>query len=603
MILQKNSSSTFLALTRITSALTAYRVLVCTLIAFFLAFSSAANANSAKVDLSTFEDGTLGKYIQYFQEKGHNGISSKLTLEEAKSVFDTSQVKQGSTNSISLGIGVDPAWMKFSIDNNSATAKKYRLSIETPWLDYIDTYLVHDGKVVKHVAGGDGLAFENRPMQYRFYGFESVYTPGITDVYIRIESKGPMAIPVRFSTMERAIERDISSGYQYGVLYGIMSALALYNLVLFLFIRQREYGLYSLYLAGFVLNSLSYTGQLHVIFTPDFGPFFQDWVDIFLMITYSVAGLHFARALLDTKAYAPSLDNFVVKTTIIIPVGMVFGFIIDQLFFSMALAFILNTCFVVLFIAMGVSAIQVKKPFALIFLMSSVTAAICITVSTLAVAGILVPYNDYTFKAIEVGMAFEAILLATILARQFRMAKLDKVIAETYARTDTLTKLNNRHGFQEITSPMWQTIVRERRDASIVLIDIDHFKKFNDLYGHETGDKVLSRVANCIADTARKGDIPARWGGEEFIIFLPETSLDNAAVQAERIRKAVSDLELRIAEVPLSITASFGVAGTEDKRFNGDHLELSSLEPLINQADRALYVAKQSGKNLVYAGN
>lgn len=601
MILQKNLSSTLLPLQG-TSCSLMFRVLLSfILLTFLVAFSGFAQAS--KIELSSFDDGTLGKYIQYFQEKGNNGVSNRLTFTEAKRVFDTSQSKQGSTNSISLGIGVDPAWMKFSVDNNSDAFKKYRLTIETPWLDYIDTYLMRNGEVVKHIAGGDGFAYEERPMQYRFYGFEYEYEPGIYEIYIRIESKGPMAIPVRFSTMERAIERDISSGYQYGVLYGIMSALALYNLVLFLFIRQREYGLYSLYLAGFVLNSLSYTGQLHVILTPDFGPFFQDWVDIFLMITYSVAGLHFARALLDTKAYAPNLDKFVVKTTIIIPVGMVIGFIIDQLFFSMALAFILNTCFVVLFVAMGVSAIQVKKPFALIFLLSSVTAAICITVSTLAVAGILVPYNDYTFKAIEVGMAFEAILLATILARQFRMAKLDKIIAETYARADALTQLNNRHGFQEVTSPIWQMTVREKRDASIVLIDIDHFKKFNDLYGHETGDKVLSRVANCIADTARKGDITARWGGEEFIIFLPETSLDNAAIQAERIRKAVSELELRIAEVPLSITASFGVAGTENKRFNDEFLELSSLEPLINQADRAMYVAKQSGKNLVYAGN
>lgn len=601
MILQKNLSSILLPLQG-TSCSLMFRVLLSfILLTFLVAFSGFAQAS--KIELSSFDDGTLGKYIQYFQEKGNNGVSNRLTFTEAKRVFDTSQSKQGSTNSISLGIGVDPAWMKFSVDNNSDAFKKYRLTIETPWLDYIDTYLMRNGEVVKHIAGGDGFAYEERPMQYRFYGFEYEYEPGIYEIYIRIESKGPMAIPVRFSTMERAIERDISSGYQYGVLYGIMSALALYNLVLFLFIRQREYGLYSLYLAGFVLNSLSYTGQLHVILTPDFGPFFQDWVDIFLMITYSVAGLHFARALLDTKAYAPNLDKFVVKTTIIIPVGMVIGFIIDQLFFSMALAFILNTCFVVLFVAMGVSAIQVKKPFALIFLLSSVTAAICITVSTLAVAGILVPYNDYTFKAIEVGMAFEAILLATILARQFRMAKLDKIIAETYARADALTQLNNRHGFQEVTSPIWQMTVREKRDASIVLIDIDHFKKFNDLYGHETGDKVLSRVANCIADTARKGDITARWGGEEFIIFLPETSLDNAAIQAERIRKAVSELELRIAEVPLSITASFGVAGTENKRFNDEFLELSSLEPLINQADRAMYVAKQSGKNLVYAGN
>ena len=134
-----------------------------------------------------------------------------------------------------------------------------------------------------------------------------------------------MAIPIRFSTLEQSVKHEISNAYQYGLLYGLMLALALYNLVLFVFIRQRQYGLYSLYLIGFLLNSLSYTGQLHTINTYDFGPYFQDWLDIFLMITYSIAGLHFARALLQTFDYAPKLDRFVVGITLFIPTGMVFG--------------------------------------------------------------------------------------------------------------------------------------------------------------------------------------------------------------------------------------------------------------------------------------
>jgi diguanylate cyclase (GGDEF)-like protein len=408
-----------------------------------------------------------------------------------------------------------------------------------------------------------------------------------------------MAIPVYFSSVNNAINRDIASSFQYGILYGIMIALALYNLVLFIFIRQKEYGLYSLYLLGFFLNSLSYTGQLHTIITYDFGPYFQDWLDIFLMITYSVAGLHFARLLLKTSHYAPNLDRFVVRTTIVIPTAMVIGFIFDQLFFSMILAFILNTCFVILFVAMGIRAWYANKPFALIFICSSVTAAICITISTLAVAGFIVPYNEYTFKAIEVGMAFEAILLAVILARQFRMAQLDKLIAETYARTDSLTQLNNRRGFQDLTQPIWQNIIRGKKDVSIVLIDIDFFKRFNDQYGHDIGDKVLKEVAKSISNTCRKGDICARWGGEEFIVFLPETPQKQALLQAERIRTAIESLEVNIIQLPLSITASIGVSGTENYVFNNEQLTLNALEPIINQADRALYAAKQKGKNQV----
>ena len=562
------------------------------LMAFFFTLSFTVQAGTLVIP--EFKDGTLGKHLQYFQES-----SNSLTLLDAQKRFTHSRVKAGTSHSISLGIDVAPVWMKFTVKNTNEFSEIYRLSVETPWLDYIDTWLVKGGKVIRHVKGGDAYPYIQRPMPYRFYAFEQDFSQGETDVYIRIETKGPMAIPIHFSNTQSAIDRDISSSYQYGLLYGIMLALALYNLVLFVFIKQKEYGFYSLYLIGFILNSLSYTGQLHTVITYDFGPYFQDWLDIFLMITYSVAGLHFARLLLKTKFYALKLDQFVIRTTIFIPVGMVIGFIFNQLFFAMVLAFLLNTCFAVLFIVLGIRALMANRPLAIIFILSSVTAAICITISTLAVAGFLIPYNDYTFKAIEVGMAFEAILLAVILARQFRMAQLDKVIAETYARTDALTKLNNRRGFQELTQPIWQNIIRAKRDTAIVLIDIDFFKRFNDQYGHDVGDKVLVNVAQCIEKTSRKGDVCARWGGEEFIILLPETSEKQAILQAERIRSAIEMLEINIIQLPLSITASIGVAGTKESIFEGEPLSLNSLEPMINQADRALYIAKQKGKNQV----
>ncbi|WP_153912609.1 sensor domain-containing diguanylate cyclase [Shewanella sp. TC10] len=546
------------------------------------------------IDIPKFTQGSLGKHTEYFREQ-----DNKLSLEAALKVFASNKLLHGTSNSISLGIDVAPVWMKFTINNRSPLAQHYRLSVETPWIDYIDTWLIQDGKMVKHIAGGDGYPFESRPMQYRFYAFEHEYLTGQTEVIMRVETKGPMALPVQFSSVEQAIHRDIASGYQYGALYGIMLALALYNLVLFGFIRQREYGLYGLYLLGFVLNSLSYTGQLHTIITYDFGAYFQDWLDIFLMITYSVAGLHFARALLHTKDYAPKLDRFVLRTTLYIPLGMFVGFVFNHLFFSMILAFILNTCFVMLFIAMGVKALQAQKPFAVIFVLSSVTAAVCITISTLAVAGVLVPYNDYTFKAIEVGMAFEAILLASILARQFRMAQIDKLIAEKYARTDPLTELNNRRGFKELTESKWQDIIEDQHNVSIALIDIDYFKQVNDTYGHNIGDEVLKLVAKAIADSCREGDIAARWGGEEFIVFLPNTSRDGAIMQAEHIRETVENISFSTLNSELLLTASIGVAGTVAGKFELSPTYQDTIESLVKSADRALYIAKHDGKNQV----
>lgn len=569
---------------------------------FFLALYPACSI-AENVDLTHFEEGTLGKYLSYFQEQKN----APLLLDEAIKRFSEGEVRHGTGNSISLGIGVRPVWLKATVRNGESDEPEinkqlYRLSIETPWLDHIDVWLVRHGQVQRHIIGGDAVPFELRPMPYRVFAFETMFAPGETDIYFRIESLGPMAIPLRLSTRNAAIERDIASAYQYGFLYGVMGALALYNLVLFIIIRQKIFGLYCLYLTGFVLNSLSYTGQLHTFITEDFGPYFQDWTDTFLMITYSIAGLHFARVLLNTRRYAPGLDRFTVAVTVFIPLGILIGASLNQLVFSLILAFILNSSFALLFIALGVAALKAGADYARLFLFSSVQAAVCIGISTMAVGGI-VPYNDFTFKLIEVGMALEAILLAVIIAQQFRMAQRDKKLAETYARTDPLTGLLNRRGFQEMANKLWQNLERNQRNVSIILLDIDHFKQINDTYGHIKGDEVLVKLAECIQHTIRKGDVSARWGGEEFILLLPETDQQEALIQTERLRQAIEALSIEHKKSTLQITSSFGVSGTTKQassQYSGPRGHRYDFEQMISRADDALYTAKNSGRNQVF---
>ncbi len=563
------------------------------LILLSIASGVFAQSDAGVIDLSEFSDGTVGTHIVYFQEHGQ-----PLTLDQATQRFKQSPVKVGQSQSISLGIGVAPAWLKFSVFNPGNEAKEYRMAIETPWLDYIDTYLVHDSATIAHFPGGDGRAFGREPMPYRFYAFETAFPPGHTQVFIRVESLGPMAIPVRLSTLDAAASRDVASAYQYGVLYGIIGALALYNLFLFLIIRQREYGFYSFYLFGFLINSLSYTGHLHAWFVTDIDVHFQDWLDAFLMITYSVGGLHFARYLLNTGDYAPALNTLVYRVATYIPLAMIVTGILNQLVITLILAFILNSGFAILFVAMGVAALRNNIYYALPFFIASVTAAVCTGISTMAVAGI-VPYNDVTFKLIEVGMAFEAIVLAVILARRFRLAQQDKLVAEKYARTDMLTGLRNRRGFSDGSAALWPGLERNGRDVSLILFDVDDFKQVNDQLGHDVGDRALKYIAQCLNNSARKGDVSARWGGEEFILLLPETNVREAAVLAERLRKTIADTPAWTQESSLNITVSIGVAGSQNGQFEGVEYSEMTVEKLIKQADEALYQAKAEGKNRV----
>lgn len=556
--------------------------------------SPAVSAEREPLILSEFSPGMLGDRAVYFQELE----GQQLTLQEARARFAGSDIKQGSSGSVTLGLGVEPAWLRVLVDNERSSDRQYRLSIETPWLDYIDAYMVHDGEVIRNVRGGDGLAFDQRPMQIRHFAFETVFPSGTTELIFRVQTEGPMAIPIRLATVEQASRRDITQAYQYGALYGIMLALGIYNLILFFMIRKPEFGLYSAYLFGFVANSLSYTGQIHTVITPDFGPLFQDWVDISLMITYSVLGLHFARHVLRTWDYAPRLDRFTYWVANGIPVGMLLGALMGSLQISMLLAFLLNTGFVVLFVVLGYRALQAKVEMAWFFFVSSVTAATCIGISTGAVAGLL-PYNDVTFKLIEAGMAFEAVMLAVLLAHHFKAEQRSRAEAEFFARTDDLTGINNRRGFREQANVLWENAIRYNNDLSIVLCDIDKFKRINDHYGHDAGDAVIQEMARRLAATARGADVYARWGGEEFILLLPNTDHEQARFQAERMRRNVEADPVQIDYFTIPVTISLGVAGSSNGRIGEQTLAESKLEKLIGKSDEALYKAKQSGRNQV----
>ena len=166
---------------------------------------------------------------------------------------------------------------------------------------------------------------------------------------------------------------------------------------------------------------------------------------------------------------------------------------------------------------------------------------------------------------------------------------------QALAVQDGLTGLANRRAFDEALAKEHRRARREKKPLSLVMIDVDRFKAFNDRYGHPAGDDCLRRVAAAIAETAgRPGDIAARYGGEEFAVLLPDTDEATAEVVAERILQAVGDLNIRHeANFEGVITISAGVASVEPAEVSGEP------EALIHNADQALYRAKDGGRNAV----
>ena len=175
-----------------------------------------------------------------------------------------------------------------------------------------------------------------------------------------------------------------------------------------------------------------------------------------------------------------------------------------------------------------------------------------------------------------------SLLLLTTLAEEDRLLS-------ARATTDALTNLPNRTAFVERARREVARAERTGRTLAVSLLDIDHFKSFNDRYGHATGDRVLAAVGQAIAQTVRGIDIAGRWGGEEFIVLLIEADPPAAGAAVERIREAVA--ALGPPRVPEKITTSAGIA------IHHGLFERSRIDSLIRRADVALYEAKRAGRD------
>jgi len=158
------------------------------------------------------------------------------------------------------------------------------------------------------------------------------------------------------------------------------------------------------------------------------------------------------------------------------------------------------------------------------------------------------------------------------------------------ATEDPLTRLLNRRGLAEALNVSLAAAAREGLSTSALMVDIDHFKKINDNFGHDTGDHVIQQTADLLTRIARNSDVIARVGGEEYLLVLPDTDLNSARVLAERIRSTIDEHPLLVNRQAIHITVSLGVACIEGA---------ANIAELSEAADKAMYLAKRGGRNRV----
>lgn len=200
----------------------------------------------------------------------------------------------------------------------------------------------------------------------------------------------------------------------------------------------------------------------------------------------------------------------------------------------------------------------------------------------------LFTYNDANLVLLATELIFligSAICIPLITAQRLQLQ------LEQYAHIDQVTGLSNRHVLEKFAKSN-ELNTAPNVPHSLAILDIDHFKKINDTYGHQTGDKVLRLIAGLIESNTRKEDLTIRYGGEEFLMIFPEQSVENSYHWAERIRQLINSYPFLSETTPFKVTASIGLARLE-------HQQKNWLEEALKRADKALYQAKRNGRDQI----
>lgn len=490
-----------------------------------------------------------------------------------------------------FGIGHAPVWAYMVIDNPAGHALQRLLTINPTWTDEIDVHVIGPTGIRTSWHTGDarpGALYLDDALGYLL---KHDFQPGRSEVLIRIATLDPMMLNVTLLTPEDQDRKARFERYSYGVLYGFVSALAVLNLLMYFGLGRSNSLYYALYLLSFVIVSLSYTGRGLVWLWPE-TPYVQRYVILFFMTAAACVGLKFAREFLELDTQTPALGKALRWTCHAVMAWITLAVALDLHRSAVYTAFLMSMFFALVLVPLGVHAARRRQPAAGYFLVAGVVSAIGLMSTTLSVWGLLpFPYNSWTYRGVEMSTMVEALLLQLALVDYIRSQIHQRLDAERDARMDALTQLANRRGFLEQAEVCRSVALRHQRPMTLVILDVDYFKSINDTHGHAVGDEVLVKLSRILLQLTRNGDCVARWGGEEFILLLPETDLAAGSQFAERVRNALEEMTFTAPQgAPVRITASFGVAQLEPGQ---------SLEKLIIVADDALYSVKASGRNRV----
>ncbi|MCB5161749.1 sensor domain-containing diguanylate cyclase [Marinomonas algarum] len=494
-----------------------------------------------------------------------------------------------SPNSISLGTKAKTTWIQIRLKNTSQFPKT--IFLHHPYAYHnraVGLYEVVNNTLVRERY----LDMDDKSTQEWMYRGSAVFDvdlqPNQTKtLFVQSLSFSHQWLALNLYNEEKSKRALLGQYTDIALLVGMLLALIIYNVLLFLSSRLKEHFYYSCYLiSGGFWIALSY-GLLADLFDV-FGSVTLKWH--LTLVSMPIFLLLFMINIFETKKKYPIEHWALMSVLIMLIIDFVYGLfdIVTALRYSSILAGLM----MIVSLSVTVSMMIRKHPIAPFFLMAH---GLFIAFSTLALLFYVgkAEFNYINSHGVGIGIVLEALALSLIIA--YRIKNLETIKAsqdelKLLASTDPMTRLYNRRYFNAEAELLLRQAVLRQQPATIVLLDIDHFKKVNDTYGHSAGDNVIIRVANTLTDQCRKQDILARYGGEEFIIFMTNTPVNQALPLMENIRRTLEQESVETGyDETIHFTVSAGIAEVD--------LGNPNLKNSINQADKALYQAKGFGRN------
>nr|WP_277344832.1 diguanylate cyclase [Pseudoalteromonas sp. Z1A8] len=492
-----------------------------------------------------------------------------------------------SSNSISLGTAAKVTWAKIELENLDKKIQKIYLHHPYAYHNHkVELYEVIDNTLVRERI----LDMDNPATLQWMYRGSAVFDIELQNkktLYIKSISFSHQWFSLNLYNEDQSKRALLGQYTDIALLVGMILALIIYNFLLFISSRLKEHFYYSCYLVcgGFWI-ALSY--GMFADFFNIFGSITLKWhlslvaMPIFLIL--------FMINIFETKNKYPIEHWALISIIALLTINFIYGLfdIVTALKYSSSLAAVMMA----VSLSVSFSMLFRKHPIALFFLIGHGLFVIFSILAVFFYKG-KAEFNYINSHGVGIGIMLEALVLSLIIAYRIRILenlKIKQADLQLLASTDPLTQLFNRRHFSLAATELLNKAKQMHSPISAIILDIDHFKRVNDTYGHVAGDKSLRCVADIIRQHCRKHDLLARYGGEEFVILMPDTSSSQAYALAEKMRQTLEHTEVSINK-SLSIRLTMSIGITDVKPDNID------LDDVINQADKALYIAKNNGRN------